>query len=144
MQKLFETIEMIEEKLEQILQITNNQRAILLQKDASSETVGLLEEMAKYKESFTTEIESIETVFQEAYNKQKENIQKEGKAQALRQHVENVLGLKETIIKAESQNVILMKEYMKNHLQPVKFQAAPDEVINQYKVQKQYQSYQKS
>lgn len=139
MEQLFETLGIIKGLLEQVLQITENQMTILLDRQEVSAGLDVIEEMATYKSDLTSEVEQVESVFEAQYNAYKGEVAEQGKGKLLKESVDAILKLKESIIQSEQKNVFLMQELLRGCAKQMTLQKNPAEVVNAYKVNTAYQ-----
>lgn len=113
MTTLFAHLNHIHELLDQILGISNNQTAILLNEKKSlseeNENLDLLEAMVEIKGQLINELQREEELFQERYNELREELLSSAELIRVKELVDNILKKKARIVQEEQNNVLLMQ-----------------------------------
>ncbi|ONI37599.1 hypothetical protein AN639_09645 [Candidatus Epulonipiscium fishelsonii] len=130
---LIQLLKNVADKLIQIQNITLNQSQILLSNEDEDNKVTLLEEMNRYKEELTGEMETIEKKFEERYfERRKGNIEK-NVILVLQKNIQEILNLKKEVINLERTNVTIMQTKSKELLGPMKVIKNVNSAITAYK-----------
>ncbi|MGL4799609.1 MAG: hypothetical protein ACRDDX_02105 [Cellulosilyticaceae bacterium] len=133
MNVLFEQLEAIKETLEQIHVITQNQMTILLETQYIGEGLDMIEQMADYKETLTTEVEKSEAVFQELYTAHKHEIQQPEDKKRLKQLVDEIMRWKTVIMEGEQKNIMVMRDLLRRCTEKVELPKNAQQVASAYK-----------
>lgn len=135
MEALFELLEKISDGLEQIHTITQNQTTILLDTKHMGEGLGMIEEMASFKEQLTTQIEVDEVAFQGMYSSCKHELVETEDKVRLKSLVDRIMKQKEYIIQGEQSNVMIMQDLLRRCAEKVEIPKSPEHVVKAYQAQ---------
>ena len=139
MQNVFEYLKKIQDLLEQIENITDNQMTILvgdLQNiEEENRALEFIEEMVSCKDELITELAETEGYFQQAYDKQKEQLIKSNAIKELKVQVQHILHLKEEIARKEQQNMLIMQNHSKKKIDKMTIAPSSNQVVAAYKKQ---------
>ena len=139
MQNVFEYLKKIQDLLEQIENITDNQMTILvgdLQNiEEENRALEFIEEMVGCKDELITELAEIEGYFQQAYDRQKEQLIKSNAIKELKAQVQHILHLKEEIARKEQQNMLIMQNHSKKKIDKMTIAPSSNQVVAAYKKQ---------
>lgn len=138
MEELLKMLEEIYKVLEQIQGITVNQTTILLQVDHMSEEaegLEMLESMVAYKEEMINEVSQKEELFNSTYEEFRGKITDKAWVERFKKQVEKILRMKEKIVNAEQNNILLMQGFGKKSKEQISIQANRKTMVVAYQKQ---------
>lgn len=137
MEVLLEELDSILEILEQIDAITTNQTTVLLdetsEKREQEEELKILEQMVEYKEELIKEVEQAEDRFNKLYQDFRSKINDEEYIRLFKEKVNQILKMKNMIMKDEETNVMIMQSRASQSRQVMSIPKSPKRVVDLYK-----------
>lgn len=137
MEVLLEELDSILGILEQIDAITTNQTTVLLdetsEKREQEEELKILEQMVEYKEELIKEVEQAEDRFNKLYQDFRSEINNEEYIHLFKEKVNQILKMKNMIMKNEETNVIIMQSRVSRSRQVMSIPKSSKRVADLYK-----------
>ncbi len=137
MEVLLEELDSILGILEQIDAITTNQTTVLLdetsEKREQEEELKILEQMVEYKEELIKEVEQAEDRFNKLYQDFRSEINNEEYIHLFKEKVNQILKMKNMIMKNEETNVMIMQSRASQSRQVMSIPKSPKRVADLYK-----------
>jgi len=139
MKMLLELLDQIFGILEQIKGITTNQTTILLEsREVQNDELlvaDMIEQMMEYKEQLITELTKLENDFDEAYKPYRGRVEGREETKLLKEKVSSILEIKNAIVEAEQNNVIIMNSLMNQKEKQLVIPKKTSEVVAAYRMQ---------
>lgn len=139
MDALLNMLDEIYKVLEQIHAITMNQTTVLLESSRSleeeNEALDIIDSMVEYKDELINEVNEKEAVFDKSYEKYRGKIKDKVYVEAFKEHVGRILTMKQSIVDAERNNILVMQNIAKKREKPMDIKRTAGEAVAAYKKQ---------
>lgn len=139
MDELLNRLDEIYKVLEQIHAITMNQTTVLLESSSSleeeNEALDMIDSMVEYKDELINEVNAKEAIFEKSYEKYRGKIKDKVYVEAFKKHVGRILTIKQNIVDAERNNILVMQNIAKKREKPMDIKPSAGEAVAAYKKQ---------